>query len=51
MNELDSNNKLKNLGIVLNDIAIDDMGYGGKYGYEDSGQQKSFLRKLKSAFS
>ena len=45
-NNIDQN-KIKNVGFVLNDVNRSDMGYGNKYGYGYSAKEKSWLERLK----
>lgn len=48
MNENASSGKLKNLGLILNDVKNYNLGYGGTYGYYSQGKQNTrFLAKLK----
>lgn len=39
--------KIKNVGFVLNDVTRSNFGYGNKYGYGYTAQEKSFIEKLK----
>ncbi|QIY92584.1 GumC family protein [Chryseobacterium gallinarum] len=41
------NNKIKNVGFVLNDVDKNNYGYGNKYGYGYSAKEKNWLEKLK----
>lgn len=41
------NNKIKNVGFVLNDVDKNYYGYGNKYGYGYSAKEKSWLEKIK----
>lgn len=43
-------NKLQNVGLVLNDVDKDYFGYGNKYGYGYGAKEKSFIEKLKDKF-
>lgn len=43
-------NKLQNVGLVLNDVDKDYFGYGNKYGYGYGKTDKSFLDKLRDRF-
>lgn len=42
--------KIKNAAFVLNDVDKSNFGYGNKYGYGYSKEDKSFLKKLKDKF-
>ncbi|MBV8328632.1 polysaccharide biosynthesis tyrosine autokinase [Chryseobacterium sp.] len=44
------NNKIKNVGFVLNDISKEYFGYGNKYGYGYSAKKKTWLEKLRDKF-
>ncbi len=39
--------KIKNVGLVLNDVDQEYFGYGNKYGYGYGAKEKTFLEKLK----
>lgn len=41
------NNKIKNVGFVLNDVDKSNYGYGNKYGYGYSVKEKNWLEKIK----
>jgi len=41
-------NKLKNVGIVLNGVKESNFGYGNKYGYGYQAEEKSFFGKIKA---
>lgn len=41
------NNKIKNVGFVLNDVDKNHYGYGNKYGYGYSAKEKTWLEKIK----
>lgn len=41
------NNKIKNVGFVLNDVDKNNYGYGNKYGYGYSAKEKTWLEKIK----
>lgn len=43
-------NKLHNVGLVLNDVDKDYFGYGNKYGYGYGAKEKGFLEKIKDRF-
>lgn len=43
-------NKLRNVGLVLNDVDKDYFGYGNKYGYGYGAKEKGFLEKIKDRF-
>lgn len=43
--------KIKNVGLVLNDVDKDYFGYGNKYGYGYGVREKSFWQNFKSKFS
>ena len=43
--------KIKNVGLVLNDVDKDYFGYGNKYGYGYGAKEKSFWQNFKSKFS
>ncbi|WP_419487232.1 GumC family protein [Chryseobacterium bernardetii] len=45
-NNIDSQ-KIKNVGFVLNDVDKNYYGYGNKYGYGYSAQEKNWLEKIK----
>ncbi|PUB28525.1 capsular exopolysaccharide synthesis family protein [Elizabethkingia sp. YR214] len=40
-------NKLKNVGLVLNDVDKDHFGYGNKYGYGYGTKEKNWIEKIK----
>ncbi|MEL5902225.1 polysaccharide biosynthesis tyrosine autokinase [Elizabethkingia anophelis subsp. anophelis] len=40
-------NKIKNVGFVLNDVNKNYFGYGNKYGYGYSAKEKSWMEKIK----
>ncbi|HIB8180953.1 TPA: GumC family protein [Elizabethkingia anophelis] len=40
-------NKIKNVGFVLNDVNKNYFGYGNKYGYGYSAKEKSWIEKIK----
>lgn len=42
--------KIKNVAFILNDVDKDHFGYGNKYGYGYTAQDKSFFQKLKDKF-
>ena len=42
--------KIKNVGLVLNDVDKDYFGYGNKYGYGYGVKEKSFWQNFKSKF-
>ncbi|MDV7140215.1 polysaccharide biosynthesis tyrosine autokinase [Maribacter sp. TH_r10] len=42
--------KLKNMNFVLNDVGLDNLGYGSKYGYVYGEDQPGFWQKLKHSF-
>ncbi|NAW51355.1 polysaccharide biosynthesis tyrosine autokinase [Elizabethkingia argentiflava] len=39
--------KIKNVGLVLNDVRKNNFGYGNKYGYGYGTKEKSFIQKIK----
>lgn len=43
-------NKIKNVGFVLNDVDKDYFGYGNKYGYGYGAKEKGFFEKIKDKF-
>lgn len=43
-------NKIKNVGFVLNDVSKEHFGYGNKYGYGYHAEEKSWFKKLKDKF-
>jgi len=45
-NNIDQN-KIKNVGFVLNDVHKNYFGYGNKYGYGYSAKEKSWIEKIK----
>lgn len=45
-----NSNKIKNVGFVLNDVSKEHFGYGNKYGYGYSAEQRSFWQKLRDKF-
>ena len=47
--QVDSN-KIKNVGFVLNDVHKNYFGYGNKYGYGYSTENKTFFQRLKDKF-
>ena len=40
-------NKIKNVGFVLNDVSKNYFGYGNKYGYGYGAKEKSWIEKIK----
>lgn len=42
--------KIKNVGLVLNDVNKDNFGYGNKYGYGYSSENRTWFEKLKDQF-
>jgi capsular exopolysaccharide synthesis family protein len=42
--------KIKNVAFVLNDVSKSYFGYGNKYGYGYTAQERSFMQKLKDLF-
>lgn len=42
--------KIKNVAFILNDVSKDHFGYGNKYGYGYTAQDKTFFQKLKDKF-
>lgn len=46
------NNKIKNVGFVLNDVSRENLGYSNKYGYGyNNHKEKTWLEKIKDKFS
>ncbi|MDX8575836.1 polysaccharide biosynthesis tyrosine autokinase [Elizabethkingia sp. HX WYD] len=45
-NNIDQN-KIKNVGFVLNDVGKNHFGYGNKYGYGYNAKEKSWIEKIK----
>lgn len=43
-------NRIKNTAFILNDVDKDYFGYGNKYGYGYSAEQRSFWQKLRDKF-
>lgn len=44
--------KIKNVGFVLNDVSRENLGYSNKYGYGyTNSEEKTFLQKIKNIFS
>lgn len=42
--------KIKNVGLVINDVNKSHFGYGNKYGYGYGNKKKSFIERLKDKF-
>lgn len=49
-NSLIDENKIKNVGFVLNDLKKENLGYGNKSGYGYGRKEKNWLEKLKEKF-
>lgn len=49
-NKIIETKKIKNVGFLLNDVHKTNFGYGNKYGYGYTAQEKSFFQKLKEKF-
>jgi tyrosine-protein kinase Etk/Wzc len=49
-NNNSENQKIKNVGFVLNDVAKGYLGYGNKYGYGYNAEKKGFLERIKDKF-
>lgn len=49
--DLVAGNKLKNVGLVINDVKSMNLGYGNKYGYTYNADKKSFIERLKAKFN
>lgn len=49
-NSLVDENKIKNVGFVLNDLKKENLGYGNKNGYGYGRKEKNWLEKLKEKF-
>lgn len=45
-----NNNKIRNVGFVLNDLDKENFGYGNKYGYGYAATEKTFFQKLRDRF-
>jgi Mrp family chromosome partitioning ATPase len=43
-------NKIKNVGFVLNDISHENLGYNNKYGYGYTFEKKTWFQKIKDRF-
>ena len=50
INDSKEGSKILNVGLIVNDVANNDMGYGNKFGYGYGKTNQTFFEKLRSRF-